>query len=973
MRRTLYILLIVTISVACTQSKTDELISSSDGKYTYEYVEDDPMKTRIYTLENGLKVYLSAYANAPRAQVLIPVRAGGKNDPADNTGLAHYLEHMMFKGTGDFGTLDYEKEKILLDSIEMMFEHYGTLTDKEERKAYYAKIDEISNRAAELAIPNEYDQMTALLGAKRVNAWTSFDETVYTVDIPSNELKRYLKVEGNRFKTIVGRLFHTELETVYEEKNRKSDGFDAFQGVLENLFPTHQYGTQSVIGTAEHLKNPSITAIKKYFYNYYRPNNAAICISGDIDYDKTIRLIDQYFGDWKPNENLTEWVPAKEEPITTPQFKEVWGPESEFVYIGYRFDGRKTKDYILLSLVDMILSNSQAGLIDINLKQQQQVLSAGSFPYFLTDYSTQFLYGYPKEGQTLDEVKELLLGQLELIKKGEFEEWLLDAIITDFKISKMKGLESNKTRASNLKEAFIFDIKWSDYLKEIEKMESITKEEIVAFANEHFKDNYAYVYKRTGEDPNKQIVEKPKITKVPVNRGVQSDFNKEITEMTPEKLLPVFLDYDKEITKNDIESVKVLSKKNEENELFELSFLYEFGKNDHKTVGIAAQYSEYIGNGSLSAEEFKKEMYKLGCSFSIKVDDTRTSIRIKGLDEKMQPAIELVESMFATPSVNQEALDKLVERNLKSRVDAKKDRERVLWDGLANYGKYGAKNPFTNKLSNEQLKALKAEDLVSVIQNFTKWKHRILYYGPKSPKEIVEFIKKNHSITDTELQLPAKNNFELADADNKIFWTHFDMKQSEIVFFNKNIDFNPKLSSKVRLYNQYFGSGMNSIVFQEIREAQGLAYSVTSRYVEAKKADDSNYLFAYVGTQADKQAEAMSSMTDLLNNMPESEGAFDIAKKSILNKIESERITKNGILWNYVRAQDKGLNYDIRKDIYQDVQELTLMDIKDFQSQNVKDKPYNIVLIGDREQIDIDNLSKYGEVNEVSLEEIFGY
>src|SRR5210317_2184332 len=167
MKKLLAFSLLVTVFWSCIapsdpyQTKTGE----EDG-YSYEYVEADQSKTRIYTLDNGLKVYLSHYADAPRIQVFIPVKAGGKNDPAENTGLAHYLEHMMFKGTDSFGTVNYEEEKVMLDSIEAMFNHYATLVDDSERKSYYAKIDSYSNKAAELAIPNEFDKMMALIGGK---------------------------------------------------------------------------------------------------------------------------------------------------------------------------------------------------------------------------------------------------------------------------------------------------------------------------------------------------------------------------------------------------------------------------------------------------------------------------------------------------------------------------------------------------------------------------------------------------------------------------------------------------------------------------------------------------------------------------------------------------------------------------------------------------------------------------------------
>jgi len=515
----LIIFLFCLVITSCTRQKYQTQTASSAG-YSYEYVTDDPTQTRIYTLENGLKVYLSKFENAPRVHVFTAVKAGGKNDPENNTGLAHYLEHMMFKGNKFFGTKDYGKEKPLLDTIEKLFNDYAKLTDPEERKAHYKKIDKLSNEAAQLAIPNEYDKMIAMLGAKGLNAYTTEDRTVYTLDIPSNEMERFLTLEGLRFKQIVNRLFHTELEAVYEEKNRSldSDNRKQYRALFQALFPNHPYGKQSVIGTVEHLKNPSITEIKKYFVQYYRPNNVAICMSGELEFDKTIALIDKHFGDWKPNNELKPLTYEPQPEIDSPIIQEVFGPERESVLMGYRFDGKSKEVLMRVELIDMLLSNSTAGLIDLNLVQKQKVLGAGATVYDMNDFLIHNLIGNPKEGQSLEEVKELLLAEVENIKKGAFDDDLLKAVVNDLKKGVMEQDDSdyaNYNRANNMVIAFTRDIAWIDQVTYLNDLSSITKEDLVAFANKHYKNNYGAVYKRTGTDTNIEKVEKPQITKVP--------------------------------------------------------------------------------------------------------------------------------------------------------------------------------------------------------------------------------------------------------------------------------------------------------------------------------------------------------------------------------------------------------------------------------------------------------------------------
>ena len=246
--------------------------------YKYVTVSGDMMQTRIYTLDNGLRVYLSVNPEKPRIQTYIAVRTGSKNDPAETTGLAHYLEHLMFKGTKQFGTNNPTAEAPLLDQIEQRYEAYRKLTDPAARKQAYHEIDSVSQVAAQYFIPNEYDKLMAAIGAEGTNAYTSNDVTCYTEDIPSNEIDNWAKIQADRFQNMVIRGFHTELEAVYEEYNigLTSDSRKLFAALCKMLWPNHPYGTRTTIGTQEHLKNPSITNIKNYFNKWYRPNNVAI-------------------------------------------------------------------------------------------------------------------------------------------------------------------------------------------------------------------------------------------------------------------------------------------------------------------------------------------------------------------------------------------------------------------------------------------------------------------------------------------------------------------------------------------------------------------------------------------------------------------------------------------------------------------------------------------------------------------------
>lgn len=973
MKRFFLIGVLIWTVLSCTEKAKFETKTGESGGYTYEYVTNDPLQTRIYTLKNGLKVYLSQYNAAPRIYTQIAVKAGGKNDPADATGLAHYLEHIMFKGSDEFGTLDWAKEKVMLDSIERMFEHYRTLTDSMERVNYYKKIDQYSNDAAKLAIASEYDKMITELGGRGLNAYTTEDRTVYINDIPANQLDNWLQIEASRFRTIVPRLFHTELEAVYEEKNGSLDNdyWKSFEAMFEAAFKKHPYGTQTVIGTIDHLKNPSITEIKNYFTKYYRPNNVAVCLSGDLDYDKTIALVDKYFSDWEANQSLEPWKVVEEAPITSSTEVEVIGPDAEWIYMAYRFPGRNSKEYQLLRLTDMILANSKAGLIDINLKQKQRVIEPGSFVYDINDYNLHVFNGKPKEGQTLDQVRDLFLEQIELVKKGDFEDWLLDAVVNDLKKNKIRGYENNYARSDEMVTAFTNGIDWATYVGEIEALRKFKKEDVVKFANEHYGNNYILIKKVTGKDPNEKKVVKPSITKVVLNKEDRSPFHEAISKKPVDKLQPVFLDYEKDIRKLSLrQDVPVLYNQNKENDLFRLYYLLDAGTNNDPKFRVAVEYLEFLGTDKLSAEDIKKELYKIGCGFSVFAAEDQTYITLEGLSENMDKSIAIMEDLLTNAKADEQALKNMIDDIFKKRDDTKKDKYAIMFDGLMNYGLYGANSPFTNVLSNSDLRKLQADELVNIIKGFTKMKHKVLYYGPLNDQTLLASLQRLHVLPETLNDVPPARDFAMVDVtDPAVYWTHYDMVQTEAVFMIKGDKFDKAKMPYSRLYNEYMGSQ----VFRELREAQGLAYGTFTSYQTASKASGTDSFFGYIGTQADKQAESLNALRNIIYTMPETEDGFKEAKEAVLSVIESERIVKQSVLFNYLTAEKRGLNYDIRKDVYEQVKNMTLADIKKFQEENIKNKKYNLVLITSRDKVNLKDLSKYGKVKELSLDEIFGY
>src|SRR5215471_1182905 len=230
----------------------------------------DRMAVEIYQLDNGLTVYLTENHESPRFEAQIAVRAGSKNDPAETTGLAHYLEHLLFKGTTHLGTTDYEKEKPHLDRITELYEQHFHETDPEKRKKIYEEINKETQLASQYEIPNEMDKLYKSMGEVGLNAHTWHEETVYQVNLPANRLEQWAFIESERFQHPIFRLFQPELEIVYEEKNRTLDNKDEIvsDAVNKLLFKKHPYGQQTTIGEVEHLKNPSLNNVIDFYKKY---------------------------------------------------------------------------------------------------------------------------------------------------------------------------------------------------------------------------------------------------------------------------------------------------------------------------------------------------------------------------------------------------------------------------------------------------------------------------------------------------------------------------------------------------------------------------------------------------------------------------------------------------------------------------------------------------------------------------------
>ncbi len=952
------------------------LLMASCSQYKYETVSGDPLGTKIYTLENGLKVYMSVNKETPRIQADIAVKVGGKNDPSETTGLAHYFEHLMFKGTRNFGTSDYETEKVYLDQIESLFETYRTTTDEAERASIYHLIDSISYLASEYFIPNEYDKLMSLIGSEGTNAYTSTDMTVYVEDIPANQIENWARIQADRFMNPVIRGFHTELETVYEEKNMSltQDFRKSLEALDAILFPDHPYGTQTVLGTQEHLKNPSITNIKKYHQTYYVPNNIAICLSGDFDPDEMVAIIEKYFGQMQPNENLPELKLKTESKLTAPVEKEVYGLDAENVMMGWKYPGASEKDALIAEVVSNVLYNGSAGLIDLNLNQKQAILGGYGMSYTRPDAGEMILMGNPKDGQTLEQVRDYLLGEIARLRNGEFDDDLMTGTINNLKLDQMRALERNGVRTDMFVNSFINGTDWADEVAELDEMSKITKQDVIDWSSRYLReDNYAIIYKRQGEDNTVQKVNAPKITPIKANRDAQSTFLAELKSSEVKPIEPVFIDYDKDMKKFDAEGLEVLYVQNDLNDITSLVYAFETGTESDPALNLAFDYLSYLGTKTRSAEAIAQEMYQLACSFTLHAGSSQTTISLNGLSENTGKAMAIVEDLIYNAEPDEEILENLKADMLKGRADAKLNQSSC-FDALEKYVMYGPEFIKKTTLSNEAIMSMTSEELLTKVRDLMGYRHEVLYYGPESENGLKKLLKENHKISADLKPLEISFPQYCQTPGNEVFMAQYDAQQIYYFqFSNRGETLDLTSDPELALYNEYFGGGMNAIVFQEMREARGLAYSSYARLFSPSFKDGSYMYYAFIATQNDKMKTAIEAFDEIINDMPESEAAFDVAKEALVTRLRTDRTVRHGILNSYLADRQLGVTEPRDKAIYEAIQNMTLEDVKAAQQEWVKDRHYHYGILGDIQDLDTKYLKTLGPVHILSLEEIFGY
>ncbi|HLT63465.1 MAG TPA: insulinase family protein [Pseudohongiella sp.] len=968
-------LILLPVLAACgADNSGNNAASASPGyKRINQPNPNDPLDAHIFELDNGLRVYLTRNDQEPRFYAEIAVRAGSKQDPADATGLAHYLEHLLFKGNRELGTLDYEAERPYLEQIQDLYEQHFRETDPARRAEIYAEINRVSQQAAQYAVPNEIDKLYNSMGASGLNAHTWHEETVYKVGLPSNRLEQWAELESRRFINPVFRLFHTELEVVYEEKNRTLDNRDriSYYALADLLYKKHPYGQQSTIGDSEHLKNPSLVYIQNFYDTYYVPNNMAIFISGDIDIDQTIKLIADKFSVWQ-RKDLPPAQSWQEDPINNVERVTVTYPGQEEVSMAFRTVPNGHPDQEALMLFDMILDNRTAGLINLNLNQRQRVQAAGASPEFLNDYGSQTLWGVPREGQTLLDVEQLLLEQIDLVRRGEFEDWILPAIINDFKRMEKRGLESNTARVSMMRQAYLADEDWDHSVDQLNRLEKITKADIVAVANKYFSNNNYVAVHRVNGPANIPVVEKPQIDPVSIDPSRQSEFAARILSMPYQEIEPVWLEEGKQYEVLEYApGIPFYYARNPLNDLFTFSISIDVGTEENDLLSLAGAVMNQAGTARFDNEELQKQWYRLGSDFNFTSGTNETVISISGMDPQFEEALSLMLELVRDPRTDQATLEELKSSILQARREQREDPGAIS-QALFLYNRYGNDSPLLRALSSDAIRAVQLDQILELIRSLQNYKFTVSYTGSMTPQQVEDILRRHHPAR-ADLMDPPPYRFRTARRidNNEIYVIHRETAQAQVRLEFPDGQYDDSLVVPSSIYNSYFGNSMSSVVFQELREARALAYSAGANYSLGGRLGAENLALGAIGTQNDKAVEATFAFIDLFDNMPASQERFADAVAAQDNRYRAGAVNFRAIPGTVRGWQLLGLDGDPRPQRFAQLQAMSLEDLLQFQRDHIAGRPKLISIVGDTNRMDMEALSELGTIRQLSVDDVF--
>ncbi len=934
---------------------------------------------KAFQLKNGLTVLIWEDDTKTDVFGMVGVRAGSANDPEEYTGLAHYLEHVMFKGTQKIGSLDWNIEGPIYEQIIAKYDEMAEETDPAKKELIGMEINQLTMEAAKYSIQNELFNLYEGMGGKGVNAATGPDRTFYHNSFPSYQVNKWLEISSQRFINPVFRAFQPELETVYEEYNRGKDEISRirYEYINDKAYEGHPY-SRSVIGLGEHLKNPRLSQLIKFYENWYTANNMVLIIAGNVKADQIKGRIASTFGKLPQGDNPTRKdygdLAIKGHKQYSAKISNY--PSSCLVYNGVPAGH---PDEIPLQIALSLLSNNNStGALD-KLTIDGEVTFASAGLQSLKDagrIKIDFMPLYDNSQRRYESNKSAerkVLKAIQQIAKGDIEDWMFNSIKLNMCRTYDIAMESNSKIAESLLQTFIEESDLGDFLNYKDIVMAITPEDIKRVAQTYLNNDYISIYIEQGKSGKKEKIQKPGYAPIDSPIGQQSLYAQQFKTLPIGQVDEKYLDFADIQIKNINDKSKLFYTYNPQNQVFNLTLRYGVGEKEFPQLGIAANLMNSAGiMGLYDAQDLKKEMGNLNVMCSVSADDDYLYVAMQGYENNLVEACQLLSRQIFMPKLDEKQLNRIKGSILGGRQQRKND-VRTLSNALNEYLCYGDQSSYITELTDKEIYELGISNLTGDINRATNYEAEIFYTGTLPFETVYQVLSNNLPLVANEKSSLSPSQRPMSDVKENIvyFLPNNDVEQAQIYFYMPSLEYTKENDVLMNAFYQYFSGSFNGLVINELREKRSMVYSSYGFLQKPVLPGNPSYFVGQIGTQNDKANEALSVYMDLLRNMPELPERMD----NIRSYMKQETLTTHP---NF-RQKAQYFEYYKRMGYEQDpaienvpkIDNLSFEDLMAFYNEYIKDKPVAIAIMGNPKMIDLDKLKEFGKVVRINEKRLF--
>lgn len=935
------------------------------------------LEVKEYKLKNGLTVWLNEDHSQPKVFGAVVVKAGAKNCP--DTGIAHYFEHMMFKGTDKIGTVDYDAEKTLLDSIALKYDELAATEDEAARSQIQKEINELSIRSSDYVIPNEFNRLISKYGGSGLNAATSYDATIYFNTFSPQYMSQWAEINSERLLNPVFRLFQSELETVYEEKNMYGDfiGGPVMDRLLARYFAPHPYA-YPIIGSTKNLKNPRLTEMRKFFEEYYVASNMGLILSGDFDTEAVLPVLEKTFSRIRPGEA------PKHDIVALPPFKGKEKMKIKFpvplvkaMGMGFRGVPANHEDQVALAVAVNMLNNANGtGFLD-KLMVDRKIMASMAMNESMNEAGILAVAVIPKlMFQTYGGAEKLVWKEINRVKEGDFSDEIFNSLKQEQRRQYASNLENIDSRARIMMSLYSQGKSWEDYLQEVSGIDALTKEDVVRVARKYFSENYLCVTKTTGKYPKDNLTKPDFSPIVPKNSEASSEYAKQLEQLPVQEVKPRFIDFQKDVKTVSLTPLATLyATANPVTDIFTLNLVYQVGTLEQPKLMHLANYLQFLGTDSLSFHEFRTRLQVLGSTISFDATDKQFFMRITGFDKHFKETVQLAGDFIRHVKADDKQIRQVI-NDAKVTEKAFFESSDNIANALLEKVKYGEQSRFLTKISLSEVKKLKGKELLDAFVQVRQTECDLLYCGTLPVAQVREEIEASLPLKEITVAVNAPYHRDAKKYDKPtVYFMDMPTASQSIVYGYAKGEVTDDAWSRhaARLFSVYFGGDMSSLMFQEIREFRSLAYRVSGRYIlpPHKLEGKAGEFVTMLSTQSDKTLDALGIMNSLIHEMPEKEERISTVKQSIVNQVNNDFPSFREVPEKVAGFRRNGFDNDPSEALLSGISDMDMKDIIRFYRHNVRLKPVVYVIVGNSRRIDMKQLETYGNVIRLRKKDIY--